>query len=141
MGRVEVGDNTNTTTNKQEFLSGVRGGGQQLIAYYSLPAEQPTLTGKLGTNRIRLIANAHVPALPTHPGEWPTPLLTTFKCSLNYISRKPLVIGKTESLITLTHMSASHIILILMSEPQTITFTIKPSLLTLITTPLLGPIS
>ena len=85
MGRVEVGDNTNTTTNKQEFLSGVRRGGQQLIAYYSLPAEQLTLTGKIGTNRISLIANAHMLALPTHPGEWPAPLLTTFKCNLYYI--------------------------------------------------------
>ena len=85
MGREEVGDNTNTATNKQEFLSGVRGSWKQLIAYYSLPAEQPTLTGKLGTNRIRLIANEHVPTLPTHLGEWPAPLLTTFKCNLNYV--------------------------------------------------------
>ena len=45
-----------------------------------------------------------------------TPLLTKKKV-LNQLSRKPLVIGKTKSLITLTHMSASHIILILMREP------------------------
>ena len=63
-----------------------------------------------------------------------SPLITKKKV-LNQLSRKPFAIGKTES-STLTQ--ASHIILILMREPQTITFTTKLNLLTLTTILLLS---